>query len=102
MPVEPLQLHLCTGSGVRRRKRDARRRLDGRQRALRAPLDRRCNRIADLQVHGQGVLFTEGQTPGKVRAGLDALAARAGAAPQALRGDLAAKFREIGDLMASD
>lgn len=46
------------------------------------------------------LLFTEGQTEDKVRTGLDALAARAGTVPEEAREDLAAKFREIGDIIA--
>jgi len=48
------------------------------------------------------LLFTEGQTADTVRAGLDALALRAGAVPEAERPDLAEKFREIGDMIAKD
>lgn len=48
------------------------------------------------------LLFTEAQTSEKVLAGLDALAVRAGAVTKDARDDLAAKFREIGDIIVKD
>jgi len=45
------------------------------------------------------LVFTEGQTDEKVRAGLDAIAARASSSTDAARADLANKFREIAVIL---